>query len=271
MIIIDRSRYECFRVSWTSMRLLSASYRTSGPLARRSINQFSEKRRVRILINCHWIARRRVALYRSCPEFQQRGHDARLHATAVFEPFAREVGVPFKALGSVEDYESLLRDPDINHPTRQLRVVVARGMDDFGHAAFQAFFFFPVTVDGRRVFDGGLRHNFPLTCFLSQEPRSNFIALYLGKPDNTNRRGLISPDLFNIVIEGEERKTVDARHDKVIVIDTSPVGTVDFNLTDLEKQFLLYVGKAAALEFLHARNLDDDPKRGRGRVSSQPG
>ena len=32
------------------------------------------------------------------------------------------------------------------------------------------FFFFPVTVDGRRVFDGGLRNNFPLTCFLTQEP-----------------------------------------------------------------------------------------------------
>jgi UDP:flavonoid glycosyltransferase YjiC (YdhE family) len=70
-------------------------------------------------------------------EFQQRGHDARLYATAVFEPFAREAGLPFKAFGSVEDYESLLRDPDIRHPTRQLRVL-ARGMEDFGHAAFHA-------------------------------------------------------------------------------------------------------------------------------------
>ena len=69
-------------------------------------------------------------------EFQRRGHDARLYVTAVFEPFAREAGLPFKALGSVEDYESLLRDPDINHPMRQLRVV-ARGLDNFGHAAFQ--------------------------------------------------------------------------------------------------------------------------------------
>jgi predicted acylesterase/phospholipase RssA len=56
------------------------------------------------------------------------------------------------------------------------------------------FFFFPVTVDGRRVFDGGIRENFPLSRFLAQEPRSNFIALYLGKPDNANKRGLISLD-----------------------------------------------------------------------------
>jgi rhamnosyltransferase subunit B len=92
---------------------------------------------MRILINAtgsHGDVLPFIALAR---EFQRRGHDARLYATAVFEPFAREVGLPFKALGSVEDYESLLRDPDISHPTRQL-LVVARGMDDFGHAAFQA-------------------------------------------------------------------------------------------------------------------------------------
>src|SRR6516164_791551 len=91
---------------------------------------------MRILINAtgsHGDVLPFIALAR---EFQQRGHDARLYATAVFEPFAREAGLSFKAFGSVEDYESLLRDPDINHPRRQLRVV-ARGLDNFGHAAFQ--------------------------------------------------------------------------------------------------------------------------------------
>jgi predicted acylesterase/phospholipase RssA len=123
------------------------------------------------------------------------------------------------------------------------------------------FFFFPVTVDGRRVFDGGLRNNFPLSRFLAQEPRTNFIALYLGKPDNSNSRGLISGDLLDIVIEGEERSTVDAHRDKVIVIDTSPIGTIDFNLANIEKEFLLRIGKAAALKFLHAQNFDDGPSQ----------
>jgi predicted acylesterase/phospholipase RssA len=123
------------------------------------------------------------------------------------------------------------------------------------------FFFYPASVDGRRVFDGGLRNNFPLTRFLAQDPRSNFIALYLGKAENTNRRGSILPDLFNIVLEGEERQTVDAHRDKVIVIDTSPVGTVDFKLADIEKEFLLRIGKAAALEYLHDRKFDDGPSK----------
>ena len=121
------------------------------------------------------------------------------------------------------------------------------------------FFFFPTMVDGRRVFDGGLRDNFPLTRFLAQEPRPNFIALYLGRPDNTNKRSSILSDLFNIVIEGEEKITVDAHHEKVIVIDTDPIGTIDFNITALEKEFLLLAGRAAALRFLYARRFDDGP------------
>jgi hypothetical protein len=51
----------------------------------------------------------RTAMCSLAREFQQRGHDARLYAAAVFEPFAREARLPFKAFGSVEDYESLLR------------------------------------------------------------------------------------------------------------------------------------------------------------------
>ena len=121
------------------------------------------------------------------------------------------------------------------------------------------FFFYPVLVDGRRVFDGGLRNSFPLTRYLAQEPRSNFIALYLGKSDNTVRHGMITRDLLEIAIDGEERSTVDTNQDKVVVIDTSPVGTVDFRLSSLEKQFLLLVGRAAALEYLQTKKFDNGP------------
>ena len=121
------------------------------------------------------------------------------------------------------------------------------------------FFFFPVTVDGRRVYDGGLRNNFPLTRFLAQEPRTNFIGLYLGKADNTNRRGWITPDLLNIAVEGEEKKTVDLHSDKVVIIDTNPIGTIDFKLNNLEKRFLLQVGKASALTFIQNRNIENGP------------
>src|SRR5262249_3730147 len=42
-----------------------------------------------------------------------------------------------KHLDRSRTMESLLRDPDISHPMRQFRVL-ARGMEDFGHGAFQA-------------------------------------------------------------------------------------------------------------------------------------
>jgi predicted acylesterase/phospholipase RssA len=120
------------------------------------------------------------------------------------------------------------------------------------------FVFFPMEVEGRRVFVGGLRNNFPLQRFLSDFPGAPFIALYLGKPDQGSRRW-IGSELLDIMIDGEERQTVDKHREHVIVIDTSPVGTVDFGLTAAEKDFLVTAGKAAALRFLLTRNLDQGP------------
>jgi hypothetical protein len=45
----------------------------------------------------------------------------------------------------------------------------------------------------------------------------------------------------------------------MVIIDTSPIGTIDFNLRPIEKDFLLKVGRASALKFLQLRNLDDGP------------
>lgn len=120
-------------------------------------------------------------------------------------------------------------------------------------------FFIPTEVDGRRVFDGGLRNNFPLSRYLADHPRSNFIALYLGKPDNSSSKRWVGSELLDIVIDGEERDTVDRNSGHIVVIDTSPVGTVDFRLRPLEKEFLLKVGRAAALKFLGTLKLDDGP------------
>jgi hypothetical protein len=103
-----------------------------------------------------------------------------------------------------------------------------------------------------------MRNNFPLARFLTDHPRSHFIALYLGKPDNTNARSFGS-ELLDIVLEGEERQTVDKHINNVVVIDTSPIGTVDFGMGPEEKAFLLLVGKAAALKFLFNRKLDNGP------------
>jgi predicted acylesterase/phospholipase RssA len=117
--------------------------------------------------------------------------------------------------------------------------------------------FFPQYLYKRRVYDAGLRTNFPLKAFLESYPGSQFIGLYLRPADNS-RDGLTS-DLLNIVTEGEDRKIVDKNIRNIIVIDTSPVGTVDFALSEKEKELLLRVGQAAALNFLYDRNLDNGP------------
>jgi predicted acylesterase/phospholipase RssA len=122
------------------------------------------------------------------------------------------------------------------------------------------FFFQPTYVDGRRVFDGGMRNNFPLDRFLKDHPGTHFIGIYLGKPDNRNRVWFLS-ELLDIALEGEERETVDANRDSIVVIDTSPIGTIDFSMTGAEKQFLLLVGRAAALRLLFDRKLDDGPSK----------
>ncbi|TWB20634.1 UDP:flavonoid glycosyltransferase YjiC (YdhE family) [Nitrospirillum amazonense] len=70
-------------------------------------------------------------------ELRRRGHEPHLFAIAVFEPLARQVGLPFTALGSAEFYGSLLRHPDLNHPTRSLRVM-AQAMEQVGEMAWAA-------------------------------------------------------------------------------------------------------------------------------------
>jgi hypothetical protein len=118
--------------------------------------------------------------------------------------------------------------------------------------------FVPPEIDGRRVYDGGLRNNFPVSYFLKDHPGSPFIALYLRAPSETEKVW-IGSDLIDILIDGEDREVVDANAASVVTIDTSPISTVDFNLSQLEKDFLLKIGKASALKFLGSRNLDDGP------------
>jgi len=120
------------------------------------------------------------------------------------------------------------------------------------------FFFMPMSEGGRSVYDGGIRNNFPLAKYLEGNPDKPFIALYLGKPDNRNRVP-IGSELLDIVLEGEERTVVDKYRDSVVVIDTSPIGTIDFSMSDIEKDFLLKVGRAAALQFLFDRKVDGAP------------
>ena len=120
------------------------------------------------------------------------------------------------------------------------------------------FVFTPETFANRRVFDGGVRNNFPLKTFLDSYPGKPFVGLYLGWPDSSNRTSLFR-DLYEIVLDGEERQVVQQRRDSIVVIDPRPISTIDFDLSLLEQDFLIAEGRACALEFLSARKFQNSP------------
>jgi predicted acylesterase/phospholipase RssA len=120
------------------------------------------------------------------------------------------------------------------------------------------YFFQPQWIDNRRVYDGGLLNNYPIQIFLEQEQRRNpsaapptFIGLYLGsmKPDSL-KPGSVFEDLMSINIERNDSRVIDEYKSQTIVIDTDPIGTTDFDLTDLEKEYLVIQGRNAAFQFL---------------------
>ena len=113
-------------------------------------------------------------------------------------------------------------------------------------------------LDNRRVFDGGLLHNYPVNIFLQQEKKRKpqasqptFIALYLGsdRPASLKLRSTIA-DILSIWLEKNDARVIDAYRKDTVIIDTDPVSTIDFDLTEEEKDFLVIEGRASALEFL---------------------
>lgn len=131
------------------------------------------------------------------------------------------------------------------------------------HAAFATrcsmsipYFFSPKSVDGVRVYDGGIRNNFPLKQFMENYPTKPVIGLYLVPGDK--KGGLIIGELKNIAIDGEELRIVEKNLDKIVVIDTRPIKTTEFNLSEDKKNLLILVGRLAALKYID-RNHKDIP------------
>lgn len=131
------------------------------------------------------------------------------------------------------------------------------------HAAFAArcsmaipYFFCPKQVDGIRVYDGGLRSNFPLKEFMEAYPAKPVIGLYL--VSGSKKGGLVIGELTNIAIDGEEIPIVENNLDKVVVIDPRPIKTTDFNLTEKKKELLILAGRLGAMKFID-RNHKDIP------------
>lgn len=122
-------------------------------------------------------------------------------------------------------------------------------------------FFVPQAFQGERIYDGGLRHNFPVARFILDNPEKPFLALYLKDERRRTKRSLLPLELYDIWMDGDELKLVDSHKEHIVIIDPDPIGTTDFSLNQMEKDFLVKVGRAAALRFLWALNTLDGPTK----------
>lgn len=120
-------------------------------------------------------------------------------------------------------------------------------------------FFRPMTIEQRRVYDGGMRNNFPVARFLADNPGRPFVALYLGEQLQFRKPQSIFADLFDIWLGGDELAIVDGYSDNVVVINPKPISTLDFALTESETDFLVKAGQAAAMRLVLRRQMDDAP------------
>lgn len=140
------------------------------------------------------------------------------------------------------------------------------------------YFFQPQWMDNRRVYDGGLLANYPVQIFLNQErertngaPDPFFVALYLGpeKPPPIKPTSVLA-DLLAIWIERNDPDLLQKYRNQTVLIDTDPIGTIDFNLGEVEKDFLVLQGRVAALKFLIAQKLlKEDELTKLGELQSQ--
>lgn len=120
--------------------------------------------------------------------------------------------------------------------------------------------FTPQTHEEQRVFDGGLRHNYPLIVFLNKYNKKEnlkVIGLYLGKRVYQHKLPsifLILDILATLLSGNDEQALID--YPKInIIIDPKPVSTLNFSLSEDAKALLIAAGRASALDFV-ARQAD---------------
>lgn len=110
------------------------------------------------------------------------------------------------------------------------------------------YFFIPQKIEKVKVYDGGLRDNFPVAKFMNTLSNKPFIGFYLRSHSKPSKFAIL--EILNMTIDGEEKKLVDKHRDKIVVIDPAPIETTDFDLNDDDKQYLVTTGKLAAVKFL---------------------
>jgi len=108
------------------------------------------------------------------------------------------------------------------------------------------------------VFDGGFRENFPLVHFMETTGIKRVIGLFLTPPEKKRSFRASRTARYR---DGWRRShcTHRARREDRPNRSATQSARTDFDLTDLDKEFLLAAGRAAALRFVLSRGVDDAP------------
>jgi hypothetical protein len=105
--------------------------------------------------------------------------------------------------------------------------------------------------EGAPIYDGGLLNNFPVDELVRIKGDSNFVGLYLKGAQLTGlARALTLLRIVRILLNRDERRTVEQYRDQTVIIDPAPIRTTQFSLSDTAKDYLIAQGRAAALALL---------------------
>ncbi len=111
--------------------------------------------------------------------------------------------------------------------------------------------FTPQSDQGRWAFDGGLQNNFPIRQLTDDHGEVPFISLYLGSETyEPQKESSVILHVLGIFLSQGEDEFVDEYKEQTVIVDPRPVGTLDFDLVDEEKDYLVTCGKIGALKHL---------------------
>jgi predicted acylesterase/phospholipase RssA len=126
---------------------------------------------------------------------------------------------------------------------------------DAGHAARCSMsiplIFVPQSDQGFRTYDGGMQHNYPVDELCRENPGNAFVSLYLGSETYKPTRNRFEFwEWVSIWTEGGDADLLKRYRDRTVMIDPDPIGTLDFDLCQEEKDLLLQCGRVGALAHL---------------------
>src|SRR5262249_22296904 len=110
------------------------------------------------------------------------------------------------------------------------------------------YVFTPQSDQGFRAYDGGIRHNYPVEVLPREPTGTAFIRLYRG-PEVYERvqEKTVLADLLSIAMEATDPEAIQEHSEHTVIIDPRPIGTLDFALSEDEKELLLQAGRVGAL------------------------